>query len=87
MPALTLNVNNFIFLILKQTLPDLATFPKIYLAIWYGISYLGPTNLTFPWQPYFDRHVFRNFDLRAFLIRITFFSLEFAHFCIILAFI
>ena len=23
-------------------------------------------NLTFPWQPYFDRHVFCNFDFLAF---------------------
>ena len=27
---------------------------------------LGPRTLTFPWQPYFDRHVFRNFDFLAF---------------------
>ena len=62
LPALTLKVNNY-FLILKQTPPNLATFPKIYLAtIW--CEYFDPSNLTFPWQPYFDRHVFRNFDFR-----------------------
>ena len=28
------------------------------------MTYLGPSN--FPCQPYFDRHVFRNFDFLAF---------------------
>ena len=66
--------------------PNLATFPKIYLAI-IGMTHLGPSNLTFPWQPYFDRHGFRNFYFLAFLIRIFLFSLQFTHFGIILAFI
>ena len=40
---------------------------------------LGPSNLTFPWQPYFDRHVFRNFDFLTFLTRIfpVFFNFHF----------
>ena len=49
------------------------------------MTYLCPNKLTFPWQPYFDTHVFRNFHFLAFLIRIFPFSLQFSHFCIILA--
>ena len=66
LPALTLNVNNFL-LILKQTPPNSLTF------IWqeFGMTYLGVNNLTFPWQPYFDKHIFRNFDFLAVLIRIV----------------
>ena len=47
------------------------------------MTHLGPSNLTFPWQPYFDGHVFRNFDFLAFLIRIFPFSLQFSYFCIL----
>ena len=31
------------------------------------MTYISPRDLTFPWQPYFDRHVFKNFDFPSFL--------------------
>ena len=36
-------------------------FPKF---IWqqFDITYHCPRDLTFPWQPYFERHVFQNFN-------------------------
>ena len=34
------------------------------------MTYFPPSNGTFPWQPYFDKYVFRNFDFLPFLIRI-----------------
>ena len=76
MPALTVNVNNLV--ILKHTPPILVTFPKIYRATISGMTAAGPIILTFPWQPYFDRHVFRNFQFLAFVIRIFPFSLSVA---------
>ena len=45
--------------------------------------FLGPSNLKFPWQPYFDRHVFRNFDFLVFPTKIFTLSL---HFCIFISF-
>ena len=29
----------------------------------------SPYDLTFPWQPYFDKHVFQNFDFTYFKIK------------------
>ena len=83
-PALTLNINDFFNIEANAT--KLSDFPKNYLAtIWCDISW--SKQLMLPWQPYFDRHVFRNFDFLAFLIRTFPFSLQFSHFFIILAFL
>ena len=57
-PALTLNVNTFFNIEGNAT--------KLFLNfIWqqFGMACLGPSNLTFPWQRYIDRHVFRTFDI------------------------
>ena len=51
------------------------------------MTFLGPSDLKFPWHLYFDRHSFRNFDFLAFLIRIFPFSLSCSHLSNILAFI
>lgn len=51
-------------LILKQTPPNLATFPEIYLAtIWCGISRSKQFDVSM--VTYFDSHVFWNFDFLA----------------------
>ena len=67
LPATTLNVNYFC-LILKQTLPNLVNFLKI---IWqqFNMKYISAGDLTFPWQSYFDKHVFQNFDFPHFKIQ------------------
>ena len=55
-PPLTLNVNNFSNIEANATKRSEFSFPKF---IWqqFVMTYLDPSNLTFPWQPYFDRHV------------------------------
>ena len=79
MPAVTLNVNNFLNIEENATKLSKSDFPKIYLATsWYDI--VRPINLMFPWQPCFDKHVFGSFEFLAFLIRIFPFSLLFSHF-------
>ena len=64
--ALTSNFNNFAFNIIE------ANATKLKFS-WqqFGMAFLGPRNVTFPWQPYFDRYEIRNFD---FLVS------EFSHF-------
>ena len=75
---LTLNIKNF-FLLLKQMPPNLATFPKIYLAtIWYDISWSKQFHVsmaTIFWQACFSK-----FWFPWILIRIFLFSLQFSHF-------
>ena len=69
MPALTLSVNNFFDIKANAT--------KLFLkSIWqhFNMTCPGPSNLTFPWPPYLESHVFRNFDFLVFLIRILPFS-------------
>ena len=46
------------FLIWKQTLPNVATFSKIYRQQ-FDMSRHCPRDLTLPWQPYFHRHFFK----------------------------
>ena len=33
------------------------------------MTYGSPHDLTIPWQPYFDKHVFQNFDFTYFKIK------------------
>ena len=67
-PPAPLDVNNnFFFLILKQTLSNLATF-FFKNCIWehFDMTCDCLRDLTIPWQPYFDNYTFPNFNLSCF---------------------
>ena len=70
-PELTLKVNNLFNIEANAT--KLSYFSQKQFCM----TSLGPINLAFPWQQYFDRHGFRNFDFLAFLIRISRFLCNF----------
>ena len=63
---------------LKLSPPNLATFPKTLLGLFWTYITWSPT-LTFPWQPVFDSHVFQ---FLHFSVSINIFSLVYAVICV-----
>ena len=74
MLALTLNINDFFFNV-EANATKLNDFFLKPFGMTFGITFVGPINLTFQWQPYFGRHGFSNFDFVANFFRISSFSL------------